>query len=155
MENFKKFEYENVSVIIIGDKKSPKKTFNFINKLKKKTQYKINYLDFEQQNRFVNKNFPSLKKVMYANSIQRRNLGYLIAAKEGAEKIVSIDDDNFILNDNEDYLKFHNEIGSEIILNTYKSNTSWFNICKLQILKIILNFIIEATLYPKDLLMKK
>ena len=130
LDNFKKFEYENISIVIIGDKKSPKETLNFVNKLKKTTFYKINYLNFEQQNQFVSKNFPSLKNVMYANSIQRRNLGYLIAAKEGAEKIVSIDDDNFILNEDEDYLKFHNEIGSKITLNTYKSNTKWFNICK-------------------------
>jgi hypothetical protein len=128
LENFNKFQYENVSIIIIGDKKSPKKTINFLNKIK--TQYEINYLDFDSQNQYIKKNCPSLRNVMYENSIQRRNLGYLIAVKNGAEKIVSIDDDNFILNENEDYLKFHNEIGSEIILNTYKSSTEWFNICQ-------------------------
>jgi hypothetical protein len=58
------------------------------------------------------------------NSDNRRNVGYLMALADGAEMVVSIDDDNYC-SENEDYLQAH-EYGFSRSVG-YENEGHWYN----------------------------
>ncbi len=79
-----KSKKNSVNLVIIGDKKSPKKF-----KLKNCIFLSIN--DQKKKNYFYTKFCPE-------NSYARKNIGYIYAIKKGADVIFETDDDNKILN---------------------------------------------------------
>lgn len=129
-ENFKKFGHEEkVGVIIIGDKKSPDKaSFNICNKLQTRG-FDIEYFDIKKQERWL-KDYPEFKKIVPYNSDNRRNIGFLIALEKGCEFIISVDDDNYPVEEI-DFFGCHNIVGNKQILPTIRTNSRWFNICDL------------------------
>ncbi|MHA1380967.1 MAG: hypothetical protein ACTSRG_21580 [Candidatus Helarchaeota archaeon] len=142
-KNFKKYGHLNdIKVIVIPDKKTPKSIYNYCNKLRNKG-LKIECPTLNQQEEFLNKiKFP-LSIIPY-NSDNRRNIGYLMALRKGSDFIISIDDDNFCCED-EDFYYDHsivsrNNVRCEVINN---KNTRWYNICDL----LILNR--EGSIYPR------
>ena len=74
-------ELSNWDVIVVGDLKTPDEEYKNIN---------CHYINTDDQE-LLNKN---LSDAIGWNTIQRRNLGFLYAYKEGYEVIASIDDDN-------------------------------------------------------------
>ncbi len=70
----------NTEFILIGDKKTPQ-LFNLDN---------CNYFSIEQQE---NQGFKLAENLPY-NHYARKNIGYLLAAKNGSETIIETDDDN-------------------------------------------------------------
>ena len=73
--------------------------------------------------------FPRLKPLVPFNSDNRRNIGYLMAAEQGAEIIVAVDDDNFVGED--DWYDGHSLVGSRLNLKTVSCSSGWFNPCQL------------------------
>jgi len=116
LKDYKKLKCD---IIVIGDKRTPPETATFCE------QNDISYFDVKSQLHYL-KRFPELKKYLPYNSIQRRNIGILMAYEAGYEKIVTIDDDNYMLN--RKYLKEH-KLGKRKIC-TVSSDTGWFNVCK-------------------------
>lgn len=79
----KKFsKIKNWHLIVVGDLKTP---HNKYNKMKN-----ITYLDPDSQKKIA----PKLSKLIGWNCIQRRNIGYVYAKKNGAKLIATVDDDN-------------------------------------------------------------
>jgi hypothetical protein len=76
---------KNWQLIVVGDKKTP---HNFYKKIKN-----IIYLSPEDQIKIDKK----LSDLIGWNCIQRRNFGYILAYKLGAELIATVDDDNIPL----------------------------------------------------------
>lgn len=76
--------------IIIGDQKTPHEQYEA---LEKKYDNRVEYWHPELQV----KHFPELSEVLGWNTIQRRNIGFVIAYNWGAEVIATIDDDNIPL----------------------------------------------------------
>ncbi|GAA2939797.1 hypothetical protein [Streptomyces enissocaesilis] len=67
-----------------------------------------------------------LRPFLRWNSIQRRNLGYLLAAESSTDIMVSVDDDN--LPEVGDYLRHHLVVGSTGRFPAVRSGGGWFNV---------------------------
>ena len=76
-------------------------------------------------------------------------IGNMIAALEGAEGCIMIDDDNFIL-DKIDFLKFHDRINNTISTNILSSSTGWFNVHSQLIEKTSIPFYPRGFPWSKD-----
>lgn len=128
IENLLKYGHGNVCFVVIGDLKTPPETRDYLESLRSQG-WQIDYWDVKQQQQWL-KSFSELDRLLPYNSVQRRNLGYLIAYQEGAEIIVSIDDDNYALQEH-DFVGFHSLVGKTTGLRTVESSTGWFNVCDL------------------------
>lgn len=127
-DNLSKNGHTDVEAIVIGDMKSPPETKAYLAKLSEDSGFKIDYWDVERQRAWL-KDLPELDKLLPYNSVQRRNLAYLLAVEGGAENIITIDDDNFATDD--DYLGGHGIIGQTMKLPVVTSSTGWFNTASL------------------------
>jgi hypothetical protein len=99
----------NWNFIIIGDQKSPSE-YNLAG---------VKYFSLEDQ--YLTKF--KFAKLCPLNHYSRKNIGYLIAAKEGSEIIVETDDDNIPRKE------FWKQRNLNIVLNKIE-NTGWINIYK-------------------------
>lgn len=124
MENFAAHGHEDVCTIVIGDRKTPEEVGPYLADLEQQSGFRIDYWDVERQAAWL-KDFPELDQALPWNSVQRRNLGYLFGALEGAERIISIDDDNFVTED--DYLGTHRIVGEQVALPAVSTPGGWFN----------------------------
>ena len=89
-EALKKFAtFEDWKLIIIGDKKTPHNEYFEFKKLHDNVQYMSPKSQEEK--------WKEISDLIGWNKIQRRNIGYLEALKNGAEIIASVDDDNIPL----------------------------------------------------------
>ncbi|MBF0594285.1 MAG: hypothetical protein HQL22_04890 [Candidatus Omnitrophica bacterium] len=126
IDNCRQFNHKDIIFIVVGDLKTPKACLSYLSTLKQ-SGYKFVYLGLQEQNKWL-KNFKGLKDFLPFNSIQRRNIGYLYAAQLGAEVIISIDDDNFVL-PGIDYIKAHQRAGSIQNVTAFSSSSKWINFC--------------------------
>src|SRR4051812_43808511 len=78
---------DRTSVIVVGDRKTPPSIRDYLIKLGRCFPSPINYLDIEAQGPFLRR-WPGLDQALRYNCIQRRNIGYLQAALEGADVII-------------------------------------------------------------------
>jgi len=122
--NFKKFGWKDVFFVIAGDKKTPERIVDFCEKLQAKFGYKTNYLDIKRQEELA----PKLANYIPYNTLTRRNFGMLFAYQMGADVIITIDDDNFVRD--EDYLKAHSIVGEIKELKCISSDVGWYNVCE-------------------------
>lgn len=76
----------NVKFVIAGDTKTPDEAYFEL----ERQHQNVRYLSFEEQNRL----YPSLCEVIPPKCIQRRNFAFLYASEQGADWIVTVDDDN-------------------------------------------------------------
>ncbi len=120
-ENAKRFGHD-VNFIVIGDKKTPAETAEFC-----QTVPSCQYLDLENQLVYMSP-FLSLYSHIPVNSVERRNIGMLLAYEQDAETIITLDDDNFATS--QDIISWHN-VSDQDVLDTYGSSTGWFNVCSL------------------------
>src|SRR4051812_35932818 len=86
---------DRTSVIVIGDLRTPPAIRDYLIQLGRRFPSPITYLDTDAQSPLLRR-WPGLDQALRYNCIQRRNIGYLQAALEGADIIVSIDDDNYV-----------------------------------------------------------
>ena len=125
--NFEMYNHEDVEFIVIGDLKTPAEARKIIGNIRERG-FEADYFDIFQQEEWMQR-FPELKQMIPYNSDNRRNIGYLIAVERGADVIISLDDDNYV--GEEDYLKGHQIVGTVQTLKTVKSSNRWFNPCSL------------------------
>jgi|TARA_B100002003_G_scaffold249726_1_gene286834 hypothetical protein len=128
-DNFEKYGHKDeVGFIVIGDRKTPKEAGEEIKRIKGRG-FEADYLDIPAQEDWLSR-FANLKEMIPYNSDNRRNVGYLLAVEQGAEIIISIDDDNYALT-NEDYLAAHKIVGTFQEMKAARSDNGWYNICRL------------------------
>lgn len=124
VENLTRHGRQDVGFIVIGDKKSPAETGDYLARLEESAGYPIAWWDVPRQREWLAE-LPELDRLLPWNSVQRRNLGYLQAVMAGAECIVAIDDDNWATDD--DYVGGHGIVGESPELDAVASSTGWFN----------------------------
>jgi hypothetical protein len=112
--------------IVVGDRKTPPATAAFCRSLAAESGFAIEYADVEEQERYLSR-WPAFAEFLPWNCIQRRNVGLLLAWDGGADVVVTIDDDNFL--EQEDYLGAHAHLGRELELEAVESSTGWWNVC--------------------------
>jgi len=127
LKNFSKYGHE-VNFYLIPDVKTPKFTI----------PNAIHVPSDGQQTEFLEKiGFPPSD--IPWNSDNRRNVGYLMALADGAEMVVSIDDDNYCSED-EDFIGEHLKCGG-LKADCVKTKSGWVNNCDL--------FVDATNLFPR------
>ncbi len=126
MRNLQRYGHSDVFFVVIGDRKTPAGIVEFLRGLEARYPYTVDYWDPDRQTAWLAK-FPDLAALLPWNSIQRRNLAYLVAAEKGAETIVTIDDDNLVTDD--DFVKHHGVVGQHRSFDALVSSDGWYNPC--------------------------
>jgi len=121
---------ENVSLIIIPDKKTPKELYDKVSNIKKKG-YDVQCPNVEEQDKYL-KRLGMISKIIPYNSDNRLNIGYLMAYEQNCDILVSVDDDN---NPSTKTGFFHEHLDALIDNNVSKlksvsSSNNWYNICE-------------------------
>lgn len=131
LKNYKKnrkgFELE---IFVIGDIKTPKSISSYINKLQKKYLKNIFYFDIKKQDHFFKKKYKKIYKLFPYNDALRKLLGsiYILDRKEKkTDKVIFIDDDNFV-NDNINFLKDFDIVGSYYSGKLIFNKNGWPNL---------------------------
>ena len=117
----------DISIIVVGDKKTPIKAKKFCEDLKKKSKIKISFLDIKFQDRFFKKYYPSFYKLFPYNDAIRKLLGSVYVLNDLPDKVIFIDDDNFA-NNNLNFIEDFNIVGSSYSGNVVFKNNSWPNV---------------------------
>jgi len=125
-QNVREFGHEHVAFIVIGDRKTPPATADFCAKLQQQFDLSVTYVDLEAQQRYLAR-FPGLWEYLPFDSIMRRNIGFLMAYEQGADLTITIDDDNFVTN--QDFVGHHAVVMQTTTLPVYESSTGWLNVC--------------------------
>jgi hypothetical protein len=123
-QNAKCYGHTELDFIVIGDRKSPAETADFCRRVE--MYYPCAYFDIPAQQKYMS-GFPALWEHLCFDSIQRRNIGMLMAYENGADVVITIDDDNFVMN--QDFVGLHGRVGMLRELPTYGSTNNWFNVC--------------------------
>jgi hypothetical protein len=118
---------EQVSVIVVADRKTPPEAGGFLRDLGRRYPSRITYLDVAAQQKLLRR-WPALDLTLRYNCIQRRNIGYLQAALDEADIIIAVDDDNFVTE--EDYIGAHLEVGRETRVPVVSDVSGWWNVCQ-------------------------
>lgn len=104
-------------------------TKTFCAELGTRFPYPITYLDVDAQLEYL-RHYPELATHLPWNCIQRRNISFLWAYEHGAELLITIDDDNFIIeSDTQDYIGAHLRIVQPQDIAVLSSDQGWFNVC--------------------------
>jgi len=111
--------------VVIGDKKTPAEAKSYCLDLGKEFDLPMTFLDVADQEEYLNKH-PELGAHLTWNSIQRRNIGLVIAYEQGAEQIITIDDDNFFVSD--DFV-MHHSVGQSKDIEILSTKSGWLNVC--------------------------
>jgi len=125
-ENAKYYGHTNLDFVVIGDRKSPAETADFCHTVS--AHYPCAYLDIPAQKKYLDR-FPQLWEHLRFDSIQRRNIGILLAYENGADVVITIDDDNFVMD--QDFVGLHSRVGILRELPCYGSTSGFFDVCSL------------------------
>jgi len=118
---------DRLSLIVVGDRKTPPETAEYLHNLRRGFAAPVTYLDVPAQQAMLRR-WPALDIVLRYNCIQRRNVGYLQAALDGADVIVAADDDNFVTE--EDYFGPHLRVGRPLEVPVVRHASGWWNVCE-------------------------
>lgn len=110
VNNFRKFNHSDIGFIIIGDLRTPNDKCKDVADRVREFGFEAYYLDVYSQKLWL-RDFPKLAGIIPYNSDNRRNIGFLFAARSGAQTIISIDDDNYPTND--DFYGYHSVVGTQ------------------------------------------
>ena len=142
LRNFERFGHlDRIRAFVIPDRKTPAAAYERCANLCKKG-LKVVCPTLDEQETYLSK-FGGLGRLIPYNSDNRRNIGFLMALESGAQFMLSIDDDNYCLPD-EDFVKFHSvACGEPTTECAVSSESGWFNICDM------LEIEPATTVYPR------
>ena len=123
-ENARYYGHQEVDFIVIGDRKSAPQTAEFCKTIEQ--YYRCAYFDIEAQEEWLAE-LPKLWRHLRFDSMQRRNIGMLVAWRNGADIIISIDDDNFVTA--QDFVGKHGGVGAIGEYQSFGSTSGWLNVC--------------------------
>lgn len=124
-ENARFYGHTDLDFVVIGDKKTPLETRAFCESLAARW-YPCQYLDIADQEAYLEGHLALWKHIPF-NCIQRRNVGLLKAWEGGADVIITVDDDNWMMN--HDFIRLHNIVGQSPELPAFETSSGWFNVC--------------------------
>jgi hypothetical protein len=125
--DFLRYGHKDVCFVVIADKKTHAGAHEYCKKLQEKYGFEVEYFDVGRQQEYL-RSYPELDAYLPYNSVQRRNIGMLYAYESGCDPIITVDDDNYLLEP--DLLKQHLRVGTEATLRSVGSANGWFNPCK-------------------------
>ncbi len=116
----------DVKFYVAGDRKTPMQAPEACAAVSSETGVECEYIDCAAQDAFL-RSWPRLAAHLPWNCVQRRNVAILKAAVDGAQTIVTIDDDNFV--EERDYFGAHEIVGQQTELEEFGRPGEWFNVC--------------------------
>ncbi len=119
---------DDVAIVVIPDRKTPATVFEAC-ALAVDSGFGVRCPTLVEQEMFL-KRFPGLAGRIPYDSDNRRNIGFLMALDDGAETLVSIDDDNYCIPES-DFAGDHSFVGREASFESVESDDGWFNLCSL------------------------
>lgn len=127
-DNISKFGHLNKTCIwIVGDRKTPESVHQLALEINKKG-LEVEYLHLESQV-IIGKNYGEFYRRLPFDNETRRNIGYLKALEHGCEVLISIDDDNFPVME-DDFIGFHSKTGTNWGGNLISEDKGFHNICE-------------------------
>ncbi len=132
VQNIKLKKSQNIfeiSIIVIGDKKTPKKTKKFCDNLSKKFKINILYFDINFQDKYFKSKYSSIYKLFPYNDAIRKLLGSIFILNDLPDKVIFIDDDNYC-NKNQNFLKDFDIVGEKYNGHTIHNKNCWPNVYK-------------------------
>lgn len=128
VENLRRFGHDDTDIIVVIDRKTP---LSVAERCEHHRRHGMRVLcpSLDQQEAFLSR-FPSMAGRIPYNTDNRRNVGFLMALDRGAEVLISIDDDNFVL-DIVDFVGEHLVTGTTLEGARVESSDRWFNLCSL------------------------
>lgn len=151
VQNIKAFgSARDVSILIAGDNKSPAGCVQAAEQYRQQG-VDVRFLTLDWQIDYL-KRFPDLASIIPENSDNRRNVAYLLALEEGADVIISVDDDNFP-SANQDFVGQHLAVGTQETLPEAIGKDGWFNLCSLLLPEA--GQVQDVRLYPRGFPYKK
>lgn len=127
IENAREHGYlDNLTLYVIGDLKTPLDVKTYCRSLASAHGVEIIYMSIDDQLEWLeSRDLDGLREYLPYHSIQRRNIGYLYACEQGADVILSLDDDN--LAGNSDIFGAFSQVGETIDVLEVTSSNSWYN----------------------------
>lgn len=125
VRNLERHGHDDTGIIIIIDRKTPRS----VAEAAAKYPERVVCPTLEEQEAFLAK-FPSMAGRVPYDSDNRRNIGFLMALERGADLLISIDDDNFCIGD-DDFAGTHLLAGTTVSLDEVESTDRWINICSM------------------------
>jgi len=124
-QNVRRNKRDDVSFIVIGDVKTPLEIRQFCRKLSDEFSLDIDYFDINGQKKSLNQYQPLLE-LMPLNSGSRKMIGNFLAYQEGCDRLIMIDDDNFIIED--DFFGLYDVVGRKENMKLMESDSGWYNV---------------------------
>jgi hypothetical protein len=117
---------ENLTIYIIPDKKTPRELYIMADHWDA-IGFDVQCVLLDEQTTYLKK--LGIEELIPWNSDNRRNIGYLMAVEDGCHGVVSIDDDNFCLQNN--FFDEHSIVTKdEVFVEASHSLSKWLNICE-------------------------
>lgn len=128
IENLQQHDRRDVDLIVIIDRKTPLTVARRCAELAK-DGWRVICPTLDEQETFLRR-FPSMAGRIPYDSDNRRNIGFLLALDRGAEVLISIDDDNYCLDDS-DFVGEHAVAGEVSDTPQTEASDGWLNVCGL------------------------
>ncbi len=124
-KNIVQHDSPGVSILVIGDKKTPEGVREYCQEMSERHRIPIDYFGIEEQEKEFAEEKELLKLFPY-NTPDRVILGGLIAYKRGCKRIIALDDDNFPTEN--DLVGFHSITGKDTRMMVIENELGWFNV---------------------------
>ena len=118
-------QQKELSVLVIGDTKTPAETAAYCERTSKEYGIEIEYLDIAAQEKALSEH-QDLLRIIPLNTPDRVMLGGMLAYLRGCERLIALDDDNFMTD--HDFVGYHSITGTEVELELIESESGWFNV---------------------------
>jgi hypothetical protein len=124
-ENARAHGHENIVFYVVGDHKTPSEAGEFCAAMEKKFGLTFRYFDVPAQKRVV-ADIPNAERILPYNWGGRKMLANILAYRDGAERLIMLDDDNFMTGS--DFFGHYEAVGCEVETKIVSSQSQWFNI---------------------------
>jgi hypothetical protein len=124
----KRFGRNLLGFIVIGDRKTPTGTSEYCAGLTRSSGIECRYVGPDEQDIYLSR-WPGFRDYLPWNSIDRRNIGMIMAYQSGADIVVTIDDDNYLAQP--DYLGCHAHLCRTQDVETVSNQFGWWNVCEM------------------------
>jgi len=118
-----------IDFIVIGDKNSPHIDFDKVKYFKSfNKKFGFKFISWVEQDMHIMKEFPYMEDLIPWRRIQRRNIGYIEAYRKGYDFTITVDDDNFPMDDNF-FIEHYTNISIHHKIYYDHKDVVWMNPC--------------------------
>lgn len=126
LENLRRYGHlADTRIYVVGDRKTPPGCRAAAEAARREGLDAL-YLGVEEQTAFL-RDFPGIDAIVPWNTDNRRNVGFVMALRDGVETLVSIDDDNLPV-EGHDFIGGHAVTGGVLSAPEVSAASGWYNL---------------------------